>query len=236
MSASHPYLTKLFGSTITLTDRAVMRFEPLPANQCGLGNTSERQRRPQSRPDRTIRSRGGRAPGRDPRACPLVLCAVAIDVGNWYVQAQMAQKAADAAALGGVTYMPYDYPAANLAAIDLSGDNGFPDSGTSTVQTFSTGRTSELGVTVSTTVQNTFGAIFGNPDTTITRTAIADYQGPAIMGSPCNAFANQPPSNVHAAPPATGRRWYRPLPKEDSPPASFHRSSGDSSKAHGRRR
>ncbi len=37
MRANHPYLSKLFGSTLTLTDRAVMRFEPLPANQCAAG-------------------------------------------------------------------------------------------------------------------------------------------------------------------------------------------------------
>jgi hypothetical protein len=134
----------------------------------------------------------------------LVLCAVTVDVGNWYVQAQRIQKAADAAALAGVTYMPYDYPNANTTAIDISADNGFPNSGSSTVQSFNTGRGSELGVTVTSTFANAFGAIFGNATTTIARTAVADYQGPAIMGSPCNAFGNQPVSNANAGPPASG--------------------------------
>jgi hypothetical protein len=37
MKASHPYLTGFFGSTLTLQDRAVMKFEPLPAISCGSG-------------------------------------------------------------------------------------------------------------------------------------------------------------------------------------------------------
>ena len=38
--------------------------------------------------------------------------AVAVDTGTWYVEMQMAQKAADAAALAGVPYLPQDLPSA----------------------------------------------------------------------------------------------------------------------------
>lgn len=41
MRATHPYLTGFFGSTITLRDRAVMKFEPLEIRSCnglGVGN------------------------------------------------------------------------------------------------------------------------------------------------------------------------------------------------------
>ncbi len=34
MKVNHPYMTKMFGATISLSDRAVMRFEPLAANAC----------------------------------------------------------------------------------------------------------------------------------------------------------------------------------------------------------
>jgi hypothetical protein len=34
MKASHPMLTNMFGSTITLQDRSVMVFEPLPSGAC----------------------------------------------------------------------------------------------------------------------------------------------------------------------------------------------------------
>jgi hypothetical protein len=57
---------------------------------------------------------------------------------------------------------------------------------------------------VESTIGNIFGRIFGNDETTISRSAVADFTGPAIMGSPCNAFGNQPVSNANAAPPATG--------------------------------
>lgn len=34
MRVNHPFATNLFGATLTVSDRAVMKFEPLPANQC----------------------------------------------------------------------------------------------------------------------------------------------------------------------------------------------------------
>lgn len=34
MKAQHPYITRLFGATLTLDDRSVMVFEPLPSNIC----------------------------------------------------------------------------------------------------------------------------------------------------------------------------------------------------------
>ncbi len=140
----------------------------------------------------------------------ILLTAVAVDIGRWYVEAARVQKAADAAALGGVTYMPNNYdtssPNAQTTAGDVSGDNGYTAStaaacalatkasGTKCITTFKTGVQSQLGVTVSSTISNVFGNIFGNPTTTIARTAVADYQGPAIMGSPCNTFGNEPNS------------------------------------------
>lgn len=35
--ADHSFVTGLFGSTIALSERAVMRFEPLPASSCAAG-------------------------------------------------------------------------------------------------------------------------------------------------------------------------------------------------------
>lgn len=34
MRVNHPFMTRMFGATITVSDRAVMRFEPLAANAC----------------------------------------------------------------------------------------------------------------------------------------------------------------------------------------------------------
>lgn len=139
----------------------------------------------------------------------VLLTALAVDVGRWYVEAARVQKAADAAALGGVTYMPNNFGdsastsgTAQATARSVSSVNGFPNSGTSSVVVFNPADyPTQLGVTVSSTVKNLFGAIFGNPTTTIARTAVADYAAPTIMGSPCNALGNQPVSTGAAAQP-----------------------------------
>ena len=43
--------------------------------------------------------------------------------------------------------------------------------------------------------------MFGFDRTTIARSAVADYNGPAPMGSPCNTFGNEPSSGVGSATP-----------------------------------
>jgi hypothetical protein len=122
------------------------------------------------------------------------LSALSVDVARWYVEVERVQKAADAGALAGVTHMPQDFPRAQVTASEVSGRNGYPDGGTSSVSAVRAGRPSELKVTVSSTIRNTFGSFFGVDEITITRSAVADYHGPAPMGSPCNTFGNEPPA------------------------------------------
>ena len=61
------------------------------------------------------------------------ITALAVDVARWYVELERVQTAADAAATAGVTYMPDDFANAKTTAIAVSGRNGYPNSGTSTV-------------------------------------------------------------------------------------------------------
>jgi len=63
-----------------------------------------------------------------------------------------------------------------------------------TVQKAAGARPSQFRVTMSSTVNNPFGAVLGVPTTTITRTAVADYASPVPMGSPCNLFGSEPPA------------------------------------------
>jgi Flp pilus assembly protein TadG len=131
----------------------------------------------------------------------LVLCGIAIDVGRWYVEVQKVQNAADAAALAGVTWMPNYLTNATTKAKAASATNGYPDAGTAGnthVTVMKTEKDSELLVTVSSTISNIFGALFGNPTTTIVRGALADYQGSALMGSPCNTFGNEPNGTTYS--------------------------------------
>ncbi len=117
------------------------------------------------------------------------ISALTIDVGNWYFVAQNVQRAADAAALAGVTYMPGNFAQASATAIATAASNGF----TSGVDPEPVpGQPSKLQVTITTTVHNTFGQLLGVDSTTIRRTAVTNYQAPLPMGSPCNEFGNGP--------------------------------------------
>jgi hypothetical protein len=123
---------------------------------------------------------------------PLIgMAAFSVDVGQWYVAARDAQRAADAGALGGVTYLPGDPQKAFAAARDLAGDNGFADAAADVaVETAIDKGPTQLRVTVSKTVPSVFGGIFGISGNTITRSAVADYAGPVPLGSPCNFYGN----------------------------------------------
>ena len=124
----------------------------------------------------------------------LSFCAFAVDVSNWYFTGQRAQRAADAAALGGVPYLPGNSVSAFAKAQDLATANDFGASAatSTTVSPTLDGRPTRLRVTVSRTVQNQFGWLLGMPTKTISRTAVADYAGPVPMGSPCNTFGDDP--------------------------------------------
>lgn len=124
----------------------------------------------------------------------MAAAAVAIDTGRWYTEQERVQKAADAAAMGGVPYLPYDFDNASKLAKEIAARNGYPES-TDTVVKVELGRLeSQLRVTISTRVHNVFGASFGAKNTVVSRTGMADYKGSAPMGSPCNTFANEPDS------------------------------------------
>lgn len=128
------------------------------------------------------------------------LGAISVDVARWYLEAQRVQKAADAAALAGVTWMPQDLDQATVVAREVSARNGYPDSGTSGVAVARGSRPSELDVTVTSTVDNVFGQLIGLPKTTISRHTVADYTGPQPMASPCNTLGNEPDGTPGAGP------------------------------------
>src|SRR3954454_23739743 len=94
-------------------------------------------------------------------ALMMPLCAVSVDVSVWYVEAQRVQTPADAAATAGVTYLPDDFASAKATAITVAGRNGFPDSGTSSVAVSIGDKPTQLEVTISSKVDNSFGASFG---------------------------------------------------------------------------
>ena len=125
-----------------------------------------------------------------------MFCAFAVDVARWYVEGERLQKTVDAASLAGVPSMPQDIVAATAAARDMITRNGWDLSSSKITIAIGAGaRPSQLKVTMSSTIRNQIAGAFGIPFQTITRTATADFNGPAPMGSPCNVFGNEPSSS-----------------------------------------
>ncbi len=151
----------------------------------------------------------------------LGMAALGVDTARWYLEIERVQKAADAAALAGVTYMPADLPAARAKALEVSSKNGYTNGakgGLTTVTVAQGDAPSELKVTVSTRIDNTFGVYIGTPHARITRSAVADFTAPAPMGSPCNIFGNEPPSQPGAAQPSGTALPASPFPNCTSNP------------------
>jgi Flp pilus assembly protein TadG len=130
----------------------------------------------------------------------LGMAALGVDTARWALEAERVQRAADAAALAGVTYMPNQFENAAATARAVAKTNGYDNAAADVmVKAEIGGQPSELKVTVSSRIKNTFGSMIGTTSAWITRTSVADYTAPAPMGSPCNAFGNEPPSQPSPA-------------------------------------
>ncbi|HEX7492325.1 MAG TPA: pilus assembly protein TadG-related protein [Candidatus Limnocylindrales bacterium] len=117
------------------------------------------------------------------------LVGIAIDSTYAWRESLRVQRAADAAALAGVVYMPGNFNtgtnSATSIALKTSAKNGFPvQVGTTVSPTKVDANPRELDVTVSTKVPTFFARIFGMNSWTVTRTARAVYVLPVPMGSP----------------------------------------------------
>jgi Flp pilus assembly protein TadG len=123
----------------------------------------------------------------------MACAAFAVDTSNWYAQQRDMQKAADAAALAGVPYLPNDMASATAKALAVAARNGYTDGVDGVSIAVGVGdRPTQLKVTITHPVRNSFGQVIGAPTTQLSRTAVADYQGPSPMGSPCSNFGNEP--------------------------------------------
>jgi Flp pilus assembly protein TadG len=130
----------------------------------------------------------------------LGIAALALDVGVWHLTAARLQKAADAAALAGVPYLPDRLDLAKAAALSSAAQNGYTNgvNGTSVSVAPVSDHPSQLKVTVSTTAPTIFGVALGVSQVTLTRMSVADYTGPLQMGSPCNEYGQDPDPSPNA--------------------------------------
>lgn len=124
----------------------------------------------------------------------IVLAAFAVDVGSWYADSARLQRAADAAALAAVVYMPSD-SVAHAKAIEVAAQNGFISDidengaavpGGNSTLTF-VGDGASVNIRIDYKGELFFGKAFLS-DVDLARTANAEFIEPVRMGNPTSAL------------------------------------------------
>lgn len=169
-------------------------------------------RRPDGAPPRGVRRRGRDGAARRERGIVVVWFALmlivllgfagfAVDLSNWWFQAERLQRSADAGAHAGVVFLPADMVGATARARDEVGRNGFRSSGAdanATVAVTQEPNPNRLRVAVETDVPTYFAHLFGIDTISLTREAVAEYIAPVPMGSPENKLGNDPARGQNA--------------------------------------
>jgi Flp pilus assembly protein TadG len=126
-------------------------------------------------------------------AALVIMASFAVDVSSWYGQTTQIQRAADAAALAGVVYMP-DFTQATTAANASLAKNGYTNGVGGIVVSIAAvpGLPRQLAVTVTDTdVPQYFSQAYTSAPT-IAKTAVAEYITQVPLGSPTNRLGNDP--------------------------------------------
>lgn len=119
----------------------------------------------------------------------LIFVGLAVDVGSWHARASRLQRAADAAALAGVVWMP-DFDKAEDVALETAQRNGFVSGQGDITVTVSRDPSSNRRLRVNiedARVETFFGRVVTD-SIRIGRRAIAEYVLPVPLGSPTNYF------------------------------------------------
>ncbi|HEX3287755.1 MAG TPA: pilus assembly protein TadG-related protein, partial [Mycobacterium sp.] len=119
-----------------------------------------------------------------------------LEYGRWNNLAIRIQKAADAAALAGAIFMPENVGnKAFTTAKSTASFNGFTDGAAGVTILTAPGKLpNQLKVSISVPSHNPWGQLVDYNSTTITRSAVAEYQLPQNLGSPANTYGNDPES------------------------------------------
>src|SRR5712691_2821198 len=136
------------------------------------------------------------------------------DIAWFEVNMIRVQRAADAAALAGVVYLPTNVTGASTAALAEATKNGYANGTNGVVVTAAPDAVNNriLGVTASAPVKTFFARLFGLTSFTATRNARAEFILPVPMASPqdylgiyrlCKGNGSSCPQ-IHAAPDANG--------------------------------
>jgi hypothetical protein len=131
----------------------------------------------------------------------IAFAGLGLEFNRWQSLQTRIQKAADAAALAGAVFLPDNLPQAQNIALSTSSKNGFTNGSSGvTVTAARAALPNQLKVTVSVPTKNPWGQIVGYGNSTIVRSATAEYQLPQNLGSPENSYGNNPDT-----PPAGGQ-------------------------------
>jgi hypothetical protein len=130
----------------------------------------------------------------------MIFAAFAVDVGAWYVEADEAQRAADASALAAVVWMP-DFTEATVAARDVARENGFDHSDPDVNVVVERRGSQGVHVRIETKADTYFGQVVLS-EIDIARAATASYILPVPLGNPGSSLGSglNPPA-VPGAPP-----------------------------------
>lgn len=119
----------------------------------------------------------------------LAFAGYSVDLGNWNLHRNDIRSAAEAAALGGVAFLPDDFATAKITAEAVAAAQGIDPSEV----TVSLGSApNRLRVTVTREVENYFVRVIGFDTRTISETAEAEFEQPVEMGSPTIVLGNDP--------------------------------------------
>jgi hypothetical protein len=118
------------------------------------------------------------------------ITAVVVDVSWYWANTLRVQRAADAAALAGVVWLPGNVNTAISTARAEATKNGYENGtgGTVVTPTQDTNNKRRLNVTITSPVGTFFMKIFGIPTITAVRSSKAEYVLPVPMGSPENYY------------------------------------------------
>ena len=161
--------------------------------------------------------------------------AFAVDTANWYAHQRDMQKAADAAALGGVPYLPNDMANATTKALAVATRNGYTTGidGVNIVVTVGD-RPTQLKVTITKPVANTFGKVIGTPDDDAHPDGGRRLPRPSAHGQPLQHLRQRAAAAERVAAPLTHREGRRQGGRAASSTARLRRRCGGTSKDHRR--
>jgi hypothetical protein len=114
----------------------------------------------------------------------LAMTALAVDLGWYYLNSTRVQRAADAAALAGVVYLPGFPASAQAEAENAAQANGLNPAGVTGTPV----NDNQYQVTVAANVPMFFATVVGIDSLPLSRTATAEYIKPVPMGSPFSSF------------------------------------------------